>query len=201
MLEAAVRMKNMKQKVLRHAACVLVTAVVFLFLNWINEFAFIRLEQSNGVNWVFLPAGIRVLATLLFGLAGFEGLLLAGLYLNFHHFAFDSEYRAWSGAFAGAAGPYVASVFAKHWFLLKARLEGLTAQRLLFTAILCGFMSPIFHHALMWVLTGSVDWTALTAMIIGDIVGILIVLHLAKALFTLAERHDPTTDFLRRWIS
>lgn len=69
----------------RHLAHVGITLVSFLVLNWLNELAFIRLEQSAGINWVFLPAGIRLLSTLLFGLAGFEGLLLAGLYLNFHH--------------------------------------------------------------------------------------------------------------------
>lgn len=193
-------MKNLKQKTAQHLAYVGITILVFLSFNWLNEFAFIRLEQSSGVNWVFLPAGIRLLATLLFGLAGFEGLLLASLYLNFFHFGFQSDFRAWSGAFAGAAGPYVAFLFAKHWFDLRGRLQGLTVRRLLFTGVLCGFMSPIFHHALMWVPTGMVDWAALGTMIVGDIVGILIVLALAKALFTLADRHEPATRLIRRWI-
>ncbi|ALK97303.1 hypothetical protein AB595_11850 [Massilia sp. WF1] len=194
-------MKNLTHKIGRHLACVLLTTVVFLCLNGLNELAFLRFEQSNGVNWIFLPAGIRLLATLLFGLAGFEGLLLAGIYLNFHHFEFHSDFRAWSGAFAGAAGPYVASLFARHWFFLKPRLEGLTVPRLLFTGVLCGMMSPIFHHALMWVLTGLMDWTALLAMIVGDIVGILIVLTIVKGLVALAGRRDPAGDRLRRCMS
>jgi hypothetical protein len=193
-------MTTLKEKTARHLLCVGITLLVFLSLNWLNEVLFIQFEQSSGVNWVFIPAGVRLLATLLFGFAGFEGLLLAGLYLNFHHFDFHSDFRAWSGAFSGAAGPYIAYLFAKHWFDLRGRLQGLTVQRLLFTGVLCGFMSPIFHHALMWVLTGVVDWSALTAMIIGDVVGILIVLTIAKGLFGLADRHDPTTQLIRRWM-
>jgi hypothetical protein len=193
-------MTNLKEKTLQHLACVTATTIVFLGLNWVNELAFLGLEHSNGVNWIFLPAGIRLLATLLFGLAGFEGLLLAGLYLNFWHFDFQSDFRAWSGAFASAAGPYVAALFARHWFDIRARLQGLTVRRLLFTALLCGFMSPVLHHALMWVLTGEVDWHALTAMIVGDIVGIVVVLALAKAAIALAERYDPASNFIRRWI-
>jgi hypothetical protein len=193
-------MTNLREKITRHLACVAATTIVFLGLNWVNELAFLGLEHSNGVNWIFLPAGIRLLATLLFGLAGFEGLLLAGLYLNFWHFDFQSDFRAWSGAFASAAGPYVAALFARHWFDIRARLQGLTVRRLLFTALLCGFMSPVLHHALMWVLTGEVDWHALTAMIVGDIVGIVVVLALAKATMALAERYDPASNFIRRWI-
>jgi hypothetical protein len=194
-------MTKLKTAVAEHLGYVVLTALVFLGFNWMNELAFIQFEQSKGINWVFLPAGIRLLSTLLFGLAGFEGLLLAGIYLNFHHFDFGSDYRAWSGAFAGALGPYLASLFARHWFDLRPRLKGLTPRRLLFTGVLCGVMSPVFHHALMWVLSGTVDWTALAVMIVGDTVGILIVLGMAKGAIALAERHRPATQFMRRWTS
>jgi len=182
-------MSDLKRAAVKHLACVLVTTGVFLALNRVNELLFIAFEQSNGINWVFLPAGIRLLSTLLFGIAGFEGLLLAGLYLNFHHFEFHDDFRAWSGALAGALAPYLTYVFAKHWFNLGPRLSGLTPQRLLFTAVLCGLMSPIFHHAFAWVEKGSVDWTGLIAMSVGDIIGILIVLYGAKGLIALADRY------------
>jgi len=172
--------------------------IMFIGLNWVNELVFGHLEQSNGINWVFIPAGIRLLSTLLFGLAGFEGLLLAGIYLNFYHFHFQSDFRAWSGALAGAGGPYLAYLFAKHWFDLGPRLKGLSAPRLLFTGVLCGFMSPVFHHAFMWVLTGLVDWTALAVMIIGDIAGILIVLFTVKCMIALTDRYRPAARLIRR---
>lgn len=194
-------MKTLKAAAAEHLGYVLVTLLVFLVFNRINEVLFTHLEQSKGINWVFLPAGVRLLSTLLFGFAGFEGLLLAGIYLNFCHFHFDSDFRAWSGAVAGALGPYLASLFARHWFDLRPGLKGLTARRLLFTGVLCGCMSPVFHHAFMWVLTGLVDWTALTAMVVGDTVGILIVLSLAKGAIALADRCDPAARLIRRWTS
>jgi hypothetical protein len=187
-------MTGLKETVVKQVGYVGITIIAFIGLNWINELIFIRLEQSNGVNWVFLPAGIRLLATLFFGFAGFVGLLLASLYLNFHHFAFPDEVRAVSGAIAAAGGPYLAYLFAKHWFDLGPRLRNLTAQRLLFTGVLCGLMSPAFHHAFIWVQTGLVDWTALVAMITGDIVGVLIVLYAAKGLITLTDPRDMDAD-------
>jgi len=191
-------MIDWKTKAIRHLGHIAITTLVFLALNGLNELLFIQLEHSNGINWVFIPAGIRVLATLLFGFAGFEGLLLAGFYLNFHHFSFD-DIRAWSGAFAGALGPYLAYLSAKHWFNLGPRLRGLTLPRLLFTGLLCGLMSPAFHHAFMWVQTGLVDWQGLVVMIVGDSLGILIVLGIAKGLIALAERNDRAAGLVSRW--
>ncbi|MFC4933033.1 hypothetical protein [Massilia sp. GCM10023247] len=180
----------MKKRALKHLGYVGITIVAFIGLNWVNELAFLPLEQSKGVNWIFLPAGVRLLATLLFGFAGFVGLFLASIYLNFYHFAFESDVRAMSGAIAAAGGPYLVYLFAKHWFDLGPRLKNLTAGRLLFTGVLCGLMSPVFHHALIWVHTGLVDWTALLAMITGDLVGILIVLYIAKGLIKLTDPRD-----------
>lgn len=166
---------------------IVLTVVAFIGMNWVNELLFLQFEQSKGINWVFLPAGIRLLATLLFGFAGFLGLLIASIFLNFQHFVFQDDARALYGAVAASAGPYLAYLFAKHWFDLKPRLGNLTAQRLLFTGMLCGLMSPVFHHAFIWVQTGLVDWPALMVMITGDIVGILIVLYAAKGMIKLTD--------------
>ena len=193
-------MTSLRENAGKHLGHIILTTVIFLVLNRINELMFIQFEQSAGINWVFIPAGVRLLATLLFGFAGFVGLLLAGLYLNFFHFVFETEFRALSGALAGALAPYLAYLFAKHWFFLGPRLEGLTVPRLLFTAMLCGLLSPIVHHAFMWVQTGTVDWFALMVMIIGDVIGILIVLFSAKALIALADRYHPAARFIRRWL-
>jgi hypothetical protein len=183
----------------RHLIYAGITVLSFLGLNWINELLFSRLDLTTGVTWVFMPAGVRLLSTLFFGLAGLEGMFLVGVYLNFHHFMFHSDYRSWSGAIAGSLGPYLASLFAIHWFNLRSRFEALTGRRLLFTGMLCGFMSPIFHQAFMWVLTGTVNVTALTALIIGDTSGILIVLYLVKTIILLNDRYDASGRIARRW--
>lgn len=172
---------------LKHLGYLGITVFAFVAVNWVNEIAFIRFEQSTGINWVFLPAGVRLLATLLFGFTGFAGLLLASVYLNFNHFVFQDDVRALSGAVAAAIGPYCAYLFAKHWFDLGPRLKNLTMQRLLFTGVLCGIMSPVCHHAFIWVATGLIDWTALIAMISGDITGILIVLYISKSMIKLTD--------------
>lgn len=194
-------MKKLETAAAKHVGKVGITLLSFLGLIWLNGIVFSYIEQSTGIHWVFIPAGIRLLSTMFFGLAGFEGLLLAGIYLNFFYFEFHSEFRAWSGAVAGALGPYLAALLVKNWFDLEPRLKGLTAHRLLFTGVLCGLMSPVFHHTFMWVLTGHVDWAALGAMIVGDTLGILIVLCVAKGAIALADRYAPSARLVRRWTS
>lgn len=167
-----------------------ITFTALTVLTWINGFLFHRFEQSEGINWVFLPAGIRLLATLFFGLSGFVGLLIASIYLNFHYFAFQDDARALYGAVAASGGPYLGYLFAKHWFDLRPRLGNLTAGRLFFTGMLCGLMGPILYHAFSWVHTGLVDWPALMAMITGDVLGILIILFSVKSLIKLTDPAD-----------
>jgi hypothetical protein len=42
----------------------------------INEWLFTPFEFARGINWIYLPAGVRLLCTLLFAAAGAIGLLL-----------------------------------------------------------------------------------------------------------------------------
>lgn len=174
----------------RQLTFISITLIAFIALYAVNDIVFASLEHALGINWVFLPAGIRLLATLLFGFAGFIGLLLAGIYLNFQYYVFQDEVRAIGGALAGSLGPYIAYLFAKHWYNLGPRLKNLTAARLLLTGVLCGCASPVFHHALIWVRTGLVDWAALAAMTMGDILGVLVVLYLAKGWIALTDPRD-----------
>ena len=49
---------------------VLSTIVLFIATLALNELLFTRLEFASGINWVYLPAGVRLLCTLHFGGAG-----------------------------------------------------------------------------------------------------------------------------------
>jgi hypothetical protein len=46
---------------------VLATIVLFLLMLAINEWLFKYAEFVPGINWIYLPAGVRLLSTLLFG--------------------------------------------------------------------------------------------------------------------------------------
>ncbi len=58
---------------------VVVTILLFLAMLVVNEWLFRHLEFAPGINWVYLPAGMRLLCTLLFAEAGAIGLLLVAI--------------------------------------------------------------------------------------------------------------------------
>lgn len=65
-------MKNL----LTQLVMMLITITLFLFMLVLNEWLFSSLEFVRGVNWIYLPAGVRLLCTLLFAEAGAAGLLI-----------------------------------------------------------------------------------------------------------------------------
>jgi hypothetical protein len=66
-----------------NAAMVMLTMALFLVALKINDLLFAHLEFAPGINWIYLPAGVRLLATLMFGEAGAIGLLFISCSLMF----------------------------------------------------------------------------------------------------------------------
>ncbi|MEG0199846.1 MAG: hypothetical protein RR718_03770, partial [Comamonas sp.] len=58
-------------------AMVLTTVLMFLLALLLNEWLFSSLKFVTGINYIYLPAGMRLVCTLLFAEAGAVGLLLA----------------------------------------------------------------------------------------------------------------------------
>lgn len=175
------------------AAMVIGTVLVFLTANGVNEWLFSRLEFASGMNWVFLPAGVRLLSTLVFGGAGALGLLISGFLLNFFHFHFTDPLRSIAGAFAGSAGPYLVYLFAARRYGLEASLANLTPRRLLLLILLCSAASPAFHNLWFALHGGSENiLRSYVVMFTGDLTGTLIVIYTIKA--ALALLPDPRRE-------
>ncbi len=173
---------------------VVTTVLLFLSLNTINEWFFGQLEYSYGINWVFLPAGMRLLATLLFGTAGFTGLFISGLLLNFFHFTFDDPVRAVLGALAGSLGAYLVYLLAQRRYGLRTSLANLTPRRLMLLIVVCSMASPLLHH-LVFAYQGHTEniVRSYLTMFIGDFMGTLLVIYTIKG--TLAFL--PSADRVR----
>ena len=160
---------------------VLATVILFLAALAINELVFTQSEFARGINWVYLPAGVRLLCTLLFGAAGAIGLLLASWAVSFLYFFPDDLARAFMGGILASAAPYlVYRLMPRHWDL-AASLANLTPQRLLLCALAFSIASPLLHH--LWFAfaePGQPLLPGLIAMATGDFTGTLLVLYAAK---------------------
>lgn len=161
----------------------LVVATVLLHgaMMLVNELTFKNTEFLKGIGWIYLPAGTRLLCTLLFGGAGAIGLLLSGWIFCYGYYFPGDALRATMGAGAAAAGPYLVYLLARHRWGLGASLARLTPARLLWCALGCAVASPLLHH-LWFALHGDAHLAdGFAVMFIGDLAGTLLVVYGAKA--------------------
>jgi hypothetical protein len=167
---------------------VIVTMFAFLSALLVNELLFIRYEFIPGVNWVFLPAGIRVLALLMFGAAGAIGLLLVSLLICFFYFFPGDVGRALAGGLVAAAAPCMAHRIFRYFYGPGPTFGTMSFAQLAVCALLFSVLSPLLHHV-WFVLRGDVaTLQTLLVMIAGDLAGTIILLALARLGISLWRR-------------
>lgn len=169
-------------------AMVAATIVLFGATLAVNEWLFRRLEFAPGINLIYLPAGMRLLCTLLFAEAGAIGLLIVSWFVSFYLFFPGQFERPFWGGILATLAPYLVYRGARGLYGLQASLVNLTPQRLLVLALAYSIASPLLHHA-YFALQGQDDLLrGFVAMFVGDLCGTLILVYTIKGLLALAPR-------------
>lgn len=167
---------------------VLVTMAMFSALLAVNEWLFQRLEFVRGIHYIYLPAGMRLLCTLLFAEAGAVGLLLVSWGVSFL-ILFPGQFeRPFVGGMLGALAPYLVYREARRRWGLGASLANLTSGRLLALVLAYSVASPLLHHVYFALAGQDRLLEGFVAMFIGDLLGTLIVIYGIKALLALLPR-------------
>lgn len=167
---------------------VLCTVLLFTAMLVVNE-VFRPLEFAPGINWVYLPAGMRLLCTLLFGGAGAIGLLIVSWGVNFLYFFPDDFLRAFMGGILASLAPWLVYLMAQRAYGLQASLANLTPRRLLVCCLAYSVASPSLLHLWFWMHGDQVDLArGLFVMIAGDLIGTVLVVYAAKGLLALFTR-------------
>lgn len=175
------------------AIMVLTTMVLFIAMLALNEWLWTRLEFVRGINWIYLPAGIRLLSTLLFAEAGAVGLLLVSWLVSYCYFFPDDFLRSFAGGILATLAPYSIYRWARHQYGLQASLANLTPGKLLVLIVAYSVASPLLH-CLWFALQGQENlFQGLLVMIIGDLMGTLLVIYTAKAGLALLPVSQPRT--------
>ncbi|MCP3727486.1 hypothetical protein M3I53_30935 [Paraburkholderia sp. CNPSo 3272] len=177
-----------------HVWSIAATVIAFLASLWINQEVFAHTSFVRGVNWIYLPSGVRLLSTLLVGADGFLGLLLAGLLVDFVYWFPHDPVRAIAGAVLGSLAPYLVYRLALEYYDLRATLTNLTPKRLLILAVAYSVANPLFHH-LWFALTGATtEWfESFFSMFVGDLAGALIMLYTMKGILALLPRQRSSS--------
>lgn len=168
-----------------HASMVAGSAILFLLVFLANEWLFnsAHFEFVRGMNWIYLPAGMRLLCTLLFGGAGAIGVLIASWITCVFYFFPDDPLRSFAGGIASAAAPYLVYKMAQRLYGLQASLVNLNAKRLLLLSLAYSIANPSLHH--LWLLLrGDAATSGYIVMVIGDLLGTLVVMYTMKLMLS-----------------
>jgi hypothetical protein len=159
---------------------------VFILSLWINQEVFTHTEFVRGVNWIYLPSGVRLLSTLLLGSDGAIGLLIASWLVDFSYFFPHDPVRSIAGGIIATVAPYACYRLARERYGLKASLTNLTPKRLLVLALAYSIANPLLHH-IWFALQGDTHnlVKSFFMMCAGDLAGALIVLYSMKAALAL----------------
>lgn len=171
------------------ALMVITTMVLFIAMLALNEWLWMRLEFVRGINWIYLPAGVRLLSTLLFAEAGAMGLLLVSWLVSYFYFFPDDLLRSIAGGILASLAPYSIYRGAQRRYGLHASLANLTPRRLLVLVVAYSVASPLLH-CIWFALQGKDDLLqGLVVMFIGDLSGTLLVIYAVKAVLSFVPSH------------
>ena len=167
---------------------VLTSAMLYFGCFHLNMMLFDTLELHSGANWIFLPAGVRLLCTLLLGAEGAIGLLIASVIISIQTYGEMGLVTNLVSACISAGGRCLVYRLA----LINgmpATLEKLNAAKLAVLCLVYAFVSALLHS--IWYMLRSVHTdllTGFTAMFIGDLIGTLIILYAMKMVLATVRR-------------
>jgi hypothetical protein len=162
------------------------TAWVVLYQ--LNSWLFSDLQLNKYINWIFLPAAIRVLAVMINGWAGVLGLFFGAILTNLGQLEFE-PLNVLMLAGLSALGPIAAVHLCTRWLQLPVDLFGLQRSQLLVFAV-AGALFNVIPHNLFFYMSGiSGDaWSGVLPMFVGDLAGTLIVLYVASFSMRMATK-------------
>jgi len=157
-----------------------ISAMAYTLLFYFNSWLTNNLVFGLGVNWIYLPAGLRLFLTLIFGLPGAIGIAAASFLISYYDaFPQDLTTCVGIGLISGFA-PYLARYFVFSNLHLETDLSNLSFPKLMACILIFSLLSAGLHQ--WWFLTmdlddaGSINHFAV--MFIGDVLGSLLLISL-----------------------
>ena len=171
-----------------------ISAVTYALLFYINSWVTSELVFGLGVNWIYLPAGLRLFLTLIFGLSGALGIALASTLISyFGQLSPDLMVCIGTGLISGFA-PYLARIFVFSNVRLDPDLSNLSLQKLLLCILIYAFMSAGLHQ--FWYATVGLENTGsinhFAVMAIGDVLGSILLIAMIKYCLDLIKSFRKT---------
>jgi len=160
----------------------LISAFTYSALYFFNSWITSGLAFGLGVNWIYLPAGLRLFLTLIFGLPGAVGIALASFAISYcGALSSDLTVCIGTGLISGFA-PYLARLLIFSNMKLEPDLSNLNLQKLVICILTYALLSASLHQ--FWFATVGLENTGsfndFLVMFIGDVLGSLLLISIVK---------------------
>jgi hypothetical protein len=160
---------------------VVISAGLYMAFFYLNQYITLPLEDAKGVNWIFLPAGIRIFITLILDYSGALGLAIASLLINYIGF-YELDFTSALGiAVICGVAPLLGRHFVIHNLKVQADLSNLSLKQLLLIILAYSLLSSGLHQ--LWFAARGLDsgsWNHFIAMFCGDVAGSILFVAVIK---------------------
>ena len=173
---------------------ILISGLAYGILFYFNAWLTSSLVFAAGVNWIYLPAGLRLFLTLIFGLPGAIGISISSFFISYNGASpLDLIACLGIGLISGFA-PYLARIFVVKNIHLEPDLSNLSLQKLGLCILIYALWSAGLHQWWFSIMgledTGTVDH--FLVMLLGDILGSLLLIAIIKYGIDLLKKSRKT---------
>ena len=167
---------------LQWALMVLLSAFLFAQFFRLNDQLFGFAQHTQDINWIFLPAGFRVLLVLVLDIPGALGIAVAGLWLNIDRLDHTTLPFILATGLVSGFGPWCVKYIMQKRGLLGPDLTHLSSSSLLQFVLFYAAVNAISHQLIFWGFSpeSSRPWVDVWPMFVGDLTGALLVLYAFK---------------------
>ncbi len=160
-------------------ALALTSAFLFVTFFEFNNWIFSSFQYNEGINWIFLPAGFRVILVLTMGLPGAIGLMLGSWYIDSASFTATGWFFPFLNGVVSGMTPWLVMKYLIHLGWLEPQLRQMTASRLLHVTLVFSAASAMSHQLVWWSLEKpNVNiWVDVWPMFVGNALGALLMLY------------------------
>lgn len=171
----------------------LVSAVAYTSLFYLNSWLTSHLAYGLGVSWIYLPAGLRLFLTLIFGLPGALGISAASFLISYFG-EFPAEFTTCIGVgLISGFAPYLAKIFVLSNLKISSDLSNLSLPKLAICTLIYSALSAGLHQ--WWFSIRGLDATGglnhFVVMFIGDVLGTILLVGLIKVTLDLLRPSKP----------
>ena len=163
----------------------LLYAVLFFANDWITQY----LEAAPGVNWIYLPAGLRLFLVLIFGLSGALGIVISSVLITLYRDMGDAYLSIIGIGLISGLSPLLARYLTIRNLKISPDLSNLNLPIIAACIVIFALISSSLHQLWFWLMdipSGSFPNTIV--MITGNILGAVLLIALIKVGIDLYKR-------------